>query len=159
MSAVAAMAAIHAHAPTRPHPAETEYHDEVGRPREYKDSGLAGLINRIERGTGWDFDGDGKVGETGDLKPTAQESARAKLRPVVDLSRWVLEARVSHPQPSAGGLQRHRAAPPRCHDERAARRETEETRRVVHGHHQACGLSSHSMGHPCGANRALRHEA
>ena len=98
MSAVAAMAAIHAHAPTRPHPAETEYHDEVGRPREYKDSGLAGLINRIERGTGWDFDGDGKVGETGDLKPTAQESARAKLRPVVDLSRWVLEARVNRLQ-------------------------------------------------------------
>ena len=34
-------------------------------------------------------------GETGDLKPTAQEAARAKLRPVVDLSRWVLEARVN----------------------------------------------------------------
>ena len=71
---------------------------ESGGPESTKDSGLAGLIHRVERGTGSDLDGDGKVGETGDLKPTAQESARAKLRPVVDLSRWVLEARVNRLQ-------------------------------------------------------------
>ena len=96
MTAAAAIA-IH-DAPTRPHAAGTEYYDEVGRSREYEDAGLAGLINRIERGTGWDIDGDGKIGETGDLKPTALESARAKLRPAVDLSRWVLEARVNRLQ-------------------------------------------------------------
>ena len=98
MAAAAVIAIQEHHAPARPRASGTEYHDAVGRAVSYEDTGLAGLINRIERGTGWDIDGDGKVGETGNLNATSQESARAKSRPAVDLSRWFLEARVNRLQ-------------------------------------------------------------
>jgi len=80
--------------------------DLEGREVVFEDDGYYGLINRLERATGLDIDGDGRLAESGGLKSGTRELARASKRPEVDLSGWFLHMRVNRLQGSGFSEQR-----------------------------------------------------